>query len=94
MNGDGDMDVLSAYSGNNKIAWYRILSTTSVSSLDLPHNFYLEQNLPNPSNTTTVIRYALPYDNCVTIRIFDLLGKEIAVLENNETDPADWHCVT
>ncbi|MDZ7261734.1 MAG: T9SS type A sorting domain-containing protein, partial [candidate division KSB1 bacterium] len=56
--------------------------------------FILQQNYPNPFNATTVIRYALPFDSRVMVKIFDLLGKEVAVLEKDEIKPAGWHSVT
>ena len=42
--------------------------------------FSLEQNYPNPFNNSTIIRYHLPSDSYVTLRVFDALGKEIKTL--------------
>jgi glucuronoarabinoxylan endo-1,4-beta-xylanase len=43
-----------------------------------PLRFVLEQNYPNPFNPATTIRYQLPSVNIVDLKVFDVLGKEIA----------------
>ena len=48
----------------------------------LPIKFGLLQNYPNPFNPTTTIRYQIPKQSQVTIKIFDVLGKEVAALLN------------
>ena len=47
-----------------------------------PSEFKLEQNYPNPFNPVTIINYNLPISTFVTIKIFDLNGREIKVLVN------------
>lgn len=50
----------------------------------MPETFQLYQNSPNPFNPTTTIRFTLPSREWVTLKIFDLLGKEKRVLMNDE----------
>jgi hypothetical protein len=57
-------------------------TTTSVENglNQIPAEFSLEQNYPNPFNPETVIRYQLSADSHVSLKIYDLLGREIATL--------------
>jgi hypothetical protein len=48
----------------------------------LPIHYVLEQNYPNPFNPTTRITFCIPINKLVTLKIYDLLGREIAVLVN------------
>ncbi len=45
---------------------------------DVPRSFAILGNYPNPFNPSTVIRYALPEDGMVTLKVFDLLGRTLA----------------
>ena len=58
--------------------------TIEVDLNSIPTEFLLEQNYPNPFNPTTNISYALPCSGLVQIKVFNLLGKEIATLINEE----------
>ena len=50
----------------------------------VPFKFLLEQNFPNPFNPSTKIKYSVPQTSQVQIKVFDLLGKEIETLVNEE----------
>jgi hypothetical protein len=57
-------------------------NVTSVSKNDIPTQFLLQQNYPNPFNPKTTINFSIPQAGFVTIKIYDILGKEIATLIN------------
>ncbi len=54
---------------------------------NIPKTFALEQNYPNPFNPVTSIKYQLPSPENVSIKIFDILGKEVATLVNETKEP-------
>jgi photosystem II stability/assembly factor-like uncharacterized protein len=49
-----------------------------------PKTFDLMQNYPNPFNPTTTIRFSIPYSSNVTLKVYDILGREIKTLVNEE----------
>ncbi|MCU0415384.1 MAG: T9SS type A sorting domain-containing protein [Ignavibacteriaceae bacterium] len=50
----------------------------------IPTEFALEQNYPNPFNPSTTFRYSVPTQSKVVIKVFDVLGNEIATLMDEE----------
>jgi len=59
----------------------------------LPSVFSLEQNRPNPFNPVTVVRFAVPKPSRVSLRIYDVSGREVRTLVDSELDRG-FHSVT
>ena len=57
---------------------------------DQPNIFHLHQNYPNPFNPTTKIRFEIPGISFVTLKIYDVLGNEIATLINEEKPAGNY----
>jgi len=60
---------------------------TTVESNGIPTAYGLSQNYPNPFNPTTTIRFAIPKRSYVTLKVFNVLGAEIATLISQEIGP-------
>ncbi len=61
-----------------------------VEAATLPENFQLEQNYPNPFNPTTKIKFIIPKLSFVNLTVYDMLGKEVAALVNEEKNPGSY----
>ncbi|MDD8017355.1 MAG: FG-GAP-like repeat-containing protein [Bacteroidota bacterium] len=61
-----------------------VTSVDNRQHTDRPLQFLLAQNYPNPFNPSTVISYQLPVNSAVTLKLFDVLGREIATLVNEQ----------
>ncbi|MCH7826676.1 MAG: hypothetical protein IIC75_01670, partial [Bacteroidetes bacterium] len=59
---------------------------------NIPTSFSLSQNYPNPFNPETVIKYQLSALSFVSLKVYDLLGREVAILVNEEK-PAGTHTI-
>jgi len=55
-----------------------------------PTEFYLSQNYPNPFNPVTSIKFQVPEVSLVTLKVYDLIGKEVAVLVNEVKQPGNY----
>lgn len=79
--------VLSS-NGSGLYVWDR---TTSVEmNEDVPTSFKLRQNYPNPFNPVTTIRFEIPRSDHVSLRVFDMLGREVATLVDEQRSPGNY----
>jgi hypothetical protein len=86
---DGDLDAFignGTYYGGTGIAELYLNETISGVDQDLNpiFNFKLDQNFPNPYNPVTTIRYQIPKLGLVALKVFDVLGNEVATLVDKE----------
>jgi hypothetical protein len=65
---------------------------TSVEEIPgvIPNAYSLEQNYPNPFNPATLIRFSIPEQGLVSIKVFNLLGEEVATLVNGELSTGNY----
>jgi len=65
---------------DGEILLFRSSTVTSVSESAVPASFTLHQNYPNPFNPSSTIQFSIPSFSFVTLKIYNLLGKEITTL--------------
>ncbi|RPI16335.1 MAG: T9SS C-terminal target domain-containing protein [Ignavibacteriae bacterium] len=68
------------------------IAVKSISKI-VPEDYMLSQNYPNPFNPSTKITFAIPVKEYVTLAVYDMTGREAAVLINNEME-AGYHDIT
>ncbi|MFN0156515.1 MAG: S8 family serine peptidase [Bacteroidota bacterium] len=80
--GGSNLADLQANADAARQKWNEILSTVSVGEdgQELPATFALQQNYPNPFNPSTMINYQLATNDVVSLKVYDILGREVATL--------------
>ena len=72
----------SANSVFQALRWFDIVLGVNGNGGAIPTQFALEQNYPNPFNPATTIKFSIPEVSKVTLKIYDILGREVSTLVN------------
>jgi len=106
MDGDGRWEVVQGfleYGGGNPLGYAAgvvdvgdVLEPVSTQPWNMitPDDYVLRQNYPNPFNPTTTIEFSLPLAKDVTLTVYDLLGREVVRLVDNQYRDKGTHSVT
>jgi len=92
----------NAATPNNLVGWGILNAAAAIDYLQangvggpapLPAAFSLEQNFPNPFNPSTTIRYGLPEGSTVSLKIYDVMGREVRTLLSGYQEAASYSLV-
>ena len=88
VDGTGNVCILARSGGNGWSVYTTIKYIEPPSFVEqisgMPQQYSLEQNYPNPFNPSTTIKYSIPTESIVQIKVYDILGGEVATLVNEE----------
>jgi photosystem II stability/assembly factor-like uncharacterized protein len=82
----------AAYVGSDIAVGNFNIGVVSVGNQDdnIPIEYKIEQNYPNPFNPTTTIRYSIPEDGPVALKVYNAIGKEMTVLVNENKHAGNY----
>lgn len=86
-----DRDNFFESNENNNVYWIDLNSVTDIKKeIILSQTYSLSQNYPNPFNPTTTIKYSIKERGIVNLTVFDILGREVAKLGNEEKQAGSY----
>ncbi len=84
-------DGASAYIVTDTYPWSSLVVLSSTDDMNsIPSSFCLLQNYPNPFNPYTTISYQIPEVSHVILKVYDIIGRELKVLVNDENTPGEY----
>lgn len=69
---------------------FEYFELASEVTVEAPNTFSLSQNYPNPFNPTTLIKFSIPVKGNVTLKVYDIIGNEVAALVNENKDAGQF----
>ena len=94
---DGQFVVGTGFNGATGRDEGFLIDISGITSIDesknYPGRFVLSQNYPNPFNPSTTISYTIPLESTVSISIYNMLGQQVAILENDVQSPGSHEIV-
>jgi hypothetical protein len=92
LNGDGGMDLITLSENDEELIWFENTGVTDIDDEETstPLIFGLEQNYPNPFNPITNFGFRISDFGFVSLKIYDVMGSEVAVLVNEEKQPGEY----
>jgi Secretion system C-terminal sorting domain/Domain of unknown function (DUF4397) len=91
-NQDGEaFGIFAALSDGSVVAFSSVITDISTEDLGtIPESYSLQQNYPNPFNPSTTINFSIPSSDNVSLKIFNILGSEIATLISEELSAGNY----
>jgi hypothetical protein len=88
---DGDMDMTGIDELDDLLILFENDGPTNVKEeISSPKEYYLAQNYPNPFNPTTSLQFTISSQQVVSLKVYDILGNEIATLVNEEKPAGEY----
>jgi len=76
---------------NTKPFGIGLYTDVDINNKSIPQKYFLHQNYPNPFNQSTIIKYQLHSKAYITLKIYDIVGKEVVTLISKEKEPGEYN---